>query len=352
MYPLTTDSLSLGTCAFGRAIGARGEPLDGKAPLRGRRVRTQPRAPLPSERAPIVRPLWTGVRAIDALLTLGRGARVGIFGAPGCGKSTLVESIVAGCSADAVVVALVGERGREAQRWFESCDRRTTVVCATSDRTADERVRAAHVAMAHASALRQRGLHVVLVLDSLARLASALREIAVARGESVGRGGYPPSVFPALARLLEVAGALSVGSITLVATVLSDGDDRDPVSEAARSLLDGHVQLSNQFAHAGRFPAIDVLRSASRTMRQVVQQEHFAAAQRVRRAVATLERTEEARALGIAPADSRTLAIVAAEERIEALLRQDAESYERAPSALSALLQLADTLEVSDHEYQ
>lgn len=351
MDSLTIESLALGTCAFGRAIGAQGEPLDGKAPLRGRRVRIQPKAPLPSERAPIARPLWTGVRAIDALLTLGRGARVGIFGAPGCGKSTLLESIVAGCSADAVVVALVGERGREAQRWFAWCDRRTTVVCATSDRPADDRVRAAHVAMAHASALRQRGLHVVLVLDSLARVASALREIAVARGESVGRGGYPPSVFPALARLLEVAGALSIGSITLVATVLSDGDDRDPVSEAARSLLDGHVQLSHELAHAGRFPAIDVLRSASRTMRQVVEREHFVAAQRVRSALATLERTEEARALGIAPAESRTLAIVAAEERIEALLRQDAESREQASSALSALLELADTLEVS-HEHQ
>ena len=173
---------------------------------------------------------------------------------------------MSGCTADAVVVGLCGERGREAQRWIERRDARTTVVCSTSDRPAKERIACVEVAFAHADALRDRGLHVAFVLDSLARFAAALRETATARGESVGRGGYPASVFAQLARFVEIAGPLRGGSITLIATVLSDGDDRDPVSDAARSLLDGHLQLSPRLAAAGRFPAIDVPASASRTM--------------------------------------------------------------------------------------
>ena len=241
MPALERRRLFLGTCALGRAIDAFGAPLDGGPPLLGRTVALALRAPRPNEREPIERPLWSGVRVLDALLTFGRGARLGIFGPPGAGKSTLVESIVDGCAADAVVVGLAGERGREAQRWIARLDERTTIVCATSDRPASERIAAAAVAIAQARALCDRGLHVLFVLDSLARVAAAAREIAVAAGESVGRGGYPPSVFATLARYVECAGALRCGSVTLVATVLSDGDERDPVSEAARSLLDGHI---------------------------------------------------------------------------------------------------------------
>ena len=331
--------LSLGTCALGRAIDGKGLPLDGGPELRGRSVEIEPRPPAPSQRAPIDEPLWTGVRAIDGLLTLGRGARVGIFGAPGAGKSALVESIVAGCDADAVVVALVGERGREAQQWIARRDPRTTVVCATSDRRARERVLAARVAFAHASALRQRGLTVVLVLDSLARVAAALREVGVASGESAGRGGYPPSVFAELARLLEVAGAVRGGSISLLATVIHDGDERDPVSEAARSLLDGHIALSTRLAEAGRFPAVDVLASTSRTMDAVASAAHVRDARVVRAALATLHRIEDARSLGIADPQGDARAAIAAEHRIEALLRQDREPCD----AEATLAELAET---------
>ncbi len=313
---------NLGTCALGRALDARGAPLDDGPPPCGRRVAVNVRAPAPSRRAPIADALWTGIRAIDGLLTLGRGARIGVFGAPGSGKSVFVENLVAGCEADAVVVALVGERGREAQRWIGRRSERATIVCATSDRPAQERIDAACVAMAHAGALRERGLHVVLLLDSLARFAAALRETAVAAHESVGRGGYPPSVFTHLARLLEVAGELRAGSITVIATVLCDGDDRDPVSEAARSLLDGHVMLSSELAHAGRFPAVDVLRSASRTMDAVTDEEHRRASQRIRWALALLERVQDARSLGIEPSDRAAVAAMAAEPHIEAFLRQ------------------------------
>jgi type III secretion protein N (ATPase) len=281
------------------------------------------------------------------LLALGRGARVGIFGSPGTGKSSLLESIVTGCEADAVVVALIGERGREAQQWIARCDERTTIVCATGDRCAPERVAAAWVATAHAAALRERGLHVLLVLDSLARFAAALREIALEAGESSGRGGYPPSVFAQLARLVEVPGALHGGSITMVATVLHDGDDRDPVSEAARSLLDGHLSLAVRLAQAGRFSAVDVLASASRTMASIVAREHLRAAHKVRRALALLERVEDARGLGITPSDPYALNVIAHEGRLEAFLRQGSERC--SPRAtLASLAELADTLEGSE----
>ncbi len=339
--------LDLGTCAFGRAIDAFGAPLDGGPALRGLRVVVEPSAPLPNERAPVGVPLWTGIRVVDGLLTIGRGARIGIFGAPGSGKSVFVETIVGGCAADAVVVALVGERGREAQRWIALRGERSTIVCATSDRPAHERVAACRVAVAHARALRDRGLDVVLIVDSLARAAAALREIRVAAGESTGRGGFPPSVFAELARLVEVAGQLHAGSITLFATVLSDGDDRDPVSEAARSLLDGHIALSTPLAHSSRFPAVDVLHSASRTMPDVADEGHLRAARRLRRAIALLDRTDDARMLGIEPVDHATRAAIAAEARIECFLRQAGESS-AADATLSRLLEIAALLEDVD----
>lgn len=337
----SVSTMALGTCALGRAIDARGLPLDGGERVRGRTVWLSLTAPV--RRVPVVAALWTGIRAIDGLLCLGVGARIGIFGPPGAGKSTLLDAL-ARARADAVVVALVGERGREAQRWVECCDPRTTVVCATSDRPAAERVRAVHVALAHAAALRERGLDVLVLLDSLARTAGALRELGVAAGESAGRGGYPPSVFAQLARLVEVCGATASGSITLVATVLDDGEERDPVSDAARSLLDGHVQLSAKLARAGRFPAIDVPASASRTMASVVDARHASAAGIVREAAAALERTEDARSLGIAVEGELLQAALRCERELDAFLRQDAEPY--APEQTrAALFELAALLQ-------
>lgn len=322
---MTPELLCLGTCAFGRAIDSRGVPLDDGPPLEGALRPVELRAPRPNERVAIEVPLWTGVRVVDAMLTIGRGARVGIFGAPGCGKTTLLEAFVECSAVDAVVVALVGERGREAERWIRSRDGRATFVCATSDRPAEERVAAAHVAFAQARVLRDCGLHVLLVLDSFARFALALREITVARGESAGRGGYPPGVFAEMARLVEVAGAVASGSITLIATVLTDGDDRDPVSEAARSLLDGHIALSLALAHAGHFPAVDVLQSASRTMEAIVTETHRNCAQRLREVLATLERIKDARALGFEPAEKAARAAIAIEPQLERFLAQGPE---------------------------
>jgi type III secretion protein N (ATPase) len=255
----------------------------------------------PFARAPVDAPLWTGIRAIDALLTLGRGARIGVFGPPGTGKSTLLEAIAAGTTADAVVIGLVGERGREAERWLRALDGRTSIVCATGERTAAERVHAAEIAFAQAEALRERGLDVLLIVDSLARVAAGAREIALGLGEIPGRGGYPPGVFSDLARLVERAGRAAAGSISLVATVLSEaaGDD-DPLALAVRSLLDGHIVLDAGLAQAGRFPAIDVPRSVSRTMPEVAGPGHRAAAGRLRAALALLAESADLRAAGIA----------------------------------------------------
>ncbi len=332
----------VGFGALGRAFDSAGMPLDGRGDVAGRRIRVdRESAPEPASRRAVDAPFWTGVRAIDGLLTIGRGARVGIFGAAAAGKTTLLEMIASGACGDAVVLALVGERGREAQAWFRRVDRRTTIVCATSDRGASERIRAADVAMAQAQHLARAGLDVVLILDSLARYATALRERHVALGESVGRGGYPPSVWAALARFLERAGAGARGSITLIATVLCDADDdQEPLAEAARSLLDGHIVLSSTLARTGQFPAIDVLASSSRTMGAVVGADHAGAASRIRAALALLAETKDARSLGLARDPGAELsAAVAAEGALATFFRQ--REAARPAETLDPLLALA-----------
>ncbi|MHB8462329.1 MAG: ATP-binding cassette domain-containing protein, partial [Vulcanimicrobiaceae bacterium] len=221
----------VGTTLLGRVINANGEALDEQPLPVGCTAQLYTHAPATNQRVAPSQVCATGVRAIDALLTLARGARIGLFGAPGAGKSTLLQMLARGIDADAIVVAAIGERGREAADWARCVDERTTVIIETSDAAAGSRLRAAWYAVAHAAALCRRGLHVVLVLDSLARVGAAQRELGVAMGEPVGRGGYPASVVPMLARLLEVAGTFAGASMTVIATVLSDGDERDPLSE-------------------------------------------------------------------------------------------------------------------------
>lgn len=303
--------------------------------------------PAPSERVALTEPFWTGVRALDGPLCFARGARIGIFGAAGVGKSTLLEQLVAGSAADATVVALIGERGREAERWFRRGGPRLNVVCATSDRPAGERVQAAEAAFAQAAALRARGLHVLLVLDSLARVAAAARDAAVARGEPLGRAGFPPSVVAYQARLLECAGATAAGSVTLVATVLSDGPlEHDPIAEAARAALDGHVVLSPRLAAAGCLPAIDLPASSSRTLADVSAPGHRRSAARLRTAVAALEAARDARSLGLDPAagDPVLARAIAAEGRIATFLQQTEAGADPART-LMLLGEIADSLD-------
>jgi ATP synthase in type III secretion protein N len=285
----------VGTGLLGRVINALGEPLDG-GPWPPREIEglypVMAQPVMPFERKLIEAPIQLGIRAIDGLLTCARGQRIGIFGEPGIGKSTLLADIVRGTDADAVVVALVGERGREVREFVErhlgpAERQRTVIVAATSDRPAMERIKAAHVATTIAEFFRDRGGHVLLLMDSITRFARAQREVGLAAGEPAARRGYPPSLFAALPRLLERAGATARGSVTAIYTILVEGEiSLDPVAEEVQAILDGHIILSNELARRNHFPAIDVLRSRSRLMDAVVPPEHRADAARLRELLA------------------------------------------------------------------
>ena len=274
---------------LGRVIDAWGEPLDGRPlpaglpwqPLRGH-------SPNPMARIPVAQPFATGVRAIDAALTVGVGQRVGVFAMAGGGKSTLLAMLARGALCDVNVIGLVGERGREVREFIEDGLgpeglARSVVVVATSDRPALERVRAAQAATALAEGLRGEGASVLLMMDSVTRYARALREVGLAVGEPAVRRGYPPSVFAELPRLFERAGNDAHGCITAFYTVLAEDEDgSDPVAEEVRSILDGHIVLSRALGAAGHYPAIDVLASASRVFQRVTGPEHQAAARELR----------------------------------------------------------------------
>jgi len=292
---------------LGRAIDGRGLPIDDgpaiRGPLHARRLYAD--APPALRRAAITHALPVGIRAIDGPLTLGRGQRIGIMAGAGVGKSRLLADVVASAQADVVVVALVGERGREVGDFLErtltpAARARSVAVVATSDQSPLLRMRGAFVATAVAEHFCSEGKDVLLVMDSLTRFAMAQRELGLSVGEPPATRGYTPSVFALLPRLLERAGRFAgAGSITGIYTVLAEGDDlADPVADAARSILDGHIVLSRALASRGHFPAIDVLASVSRVVDAVVPRERLLAAQALRRLLADLAEAEELVALG------------------------------------------------------
>ncbi len=295
-----------------------------------RRVRVLADAPPASARPRIVEKLTTGVRAVDALLTLGRGQRIGLFAGPGCGKTTLLGALARGIEADVVVFALVGERGRELNELLErevdaELTSRSVVVCASADRAPVERIRAAFTATAIADGFRAEGKHVLLLVDSLTRVARAQREIGLAAGEPPGRQGFPPSVYSMLPRLVERAGKTISGVVTAVYTVLVESGTTDAIAEEARSLLDGHVVLSYELAARGHFPAIDVLASLSRTMNAVVDEAHRRDAEQFRALLARYRDLELLLALGEYEAghDEQNDAAVARHPDLIDFLRQD-----------------------------
>ena len=296
------SELPVGDALIGRLIDPFGNPLDGLPPPRcATRVALDGGALPISERAEVDARFVTGVRVIDALLTCGRGQRVGIFAGAGCGKSVLVEQIAGQADADVIVVGLIGERGREVRELMSSPRRdRMVMVAATADRSPLERVRGALAATAIAEYFRDRGKNVLLVLDSLTRFAMALRELGLALGEPPATKGYPPSVFATLPRLLErCAPRAGGGSITAFYTVLVEGDDlSDPVADSARSLLDAHIVLSRDLAARGQFPAVDILASASRVARRVASATILAFATRSRDQLARRKQAQELQALG------------------------------------------------------
>ena len=295
--PLTVP---VGMQLLGRVIDANGRVLDGLGPLRlteHRAVQNEP--PDPLARRMIDTPLPTGVRAIDAFLTQGRGQRVGIFAGSGVDKSTLLGMIARRARADVNVIALIGERGREVQEFIhdslgESGLARSVVVAVTGDQAAMTRVKGASVAIAIAEYFRDAGLDVMLMMDSVTRVAMAQREIGLAVGEPPTTRGYTPSVFALLPRLLERAGTGPKGSITGIFTVLVDQDDmNDPISDAVRGILDGHIVLSRELAHANHYPAIDVLQSVSRLMPRITSPGEQALAGQARALLAAYKDAED-----------------------------------------------------------
>jgi flagellum-specific ATP synthase len=295
-----TPGIAVGEEMEGRILNALGAPLDGlPAPRAAHMWPLDGAVPHPMEREPIREPLQTGLRVLDGMLTVGRGQRVGIFGGSGVGKSTLIGMMTRNTAADLTVVGLVGERGREVREFVEDSlgeegRRRSVVLVSTSDQSPLLRMRAAMAATSVAEFYAARGKHVLLVLDSLTRYAMAAREIGLAAGEPPASKGYTPSVFARLAKLVERAGNFQNGSITAFYTVLMEGDDQqDPVVDAVRSLLDGHVVLSRSMAAAGWYPPVDVLDSLSRLMPAVTTPEHRAQASMARRLLAAHARSED-----------------------------------------------------------
>ena len=328
--------VAVGCGLMGRVLDGFGSPLDGLGPVAThgqdviqRQVLTT--APPPGERPRISSVFSTGVRAVDAMLTVGQGQRVGVFAGPGCGKTTLMAAIGRGADVDVVVIGLIGERGREVRELTEheldaELLKKTVIVCATSDRTAIERVRAAFTATAIAEAFRDKGLRVLLMIDSLTRLSRAQREIGLAAGEAPARAGFPPSVYALLPRLIERAGLTERGSITAFYTVLLEGELKtDPISEEAVSLLDGHILLSRKLAECGHYPAIDVLPSISRVMSNIVSHEHGAAAGKARQILSRYRDMELLIRLGeYKPGiDPETDALINAHPKVMTLLKQD-----------------------------
>lgn len=273
--------VGVGNGLLGRVIDGLGNPIDGKGDLSydtSRVIYAEP--PNPLERQRISSPLQTGVRAIDGLLTCGKGQRIGIFAGSGVGKSVLLGMIARNTSADVNVIVLVGERGREVREFIEKDLgeeglSRSVLVIATSDKSALLRIKAAYIGTTIAEFFRDQGKDVVLMMDSVTRFAMAQREIGLTIGEPPTTKGYTPSVFAILPKLLERAGTSKIGSITGFYTVLVDGDDmNEPIADAVRSILDGHIVLSRKIAHKGQFPAIDVLQSISRVMPDIVSRDH------------------------------------------------------------------------------
>lgn len=341
-----------GPALLGRVLDGLGNPIDGGPSLRAvERVGVQGGAPDPLTRRRVDRQLSLGVRALDALVPCGRGQRLGIFAGSGVGKSTLLSQMTRGTEASVRVVALVGERGREVREFLEDDLgpeglASSVVVIATSDAPAVARLRAAFTATRIAESFRDSGADVLLLLDSLTRLAMAQREIGLSAGEPPATRGYPPSVFAMLPRLLERAGCSDVGSITGLYTVLVDGDDlMDPIADSARSILDGHVVLDRRLATSGHFPAIDVLGSVSRVQTAITTPEQRADAVLLRRLLAALSEARELIEIGAYVPGTNADVDLARQlgPQMDAFLRQDTHDRTDAAGAWHALAQLVGT---------
>lgn len=321
----------VGTELLGRVVNALGEPIDNLGPADT--LQTYPNIASPPnamERAMIEHPFATGVKAIDSMLTMGIGQRVGIFAGSGVGKSTLLGMIARNCQADVNIIALVGERGREVKE-FMANDlgpeglARSIVVCATSDEPALMRIKAALTATALAEYFRDQGLNVMLMMDSVTRFAMAQREVGLAIGEPPSTKGYTPSVFALLPKLMERAGCGPKGAITAIYTVLVDGDDtNEPIADAARSILDGHIVLDRKLTSRGHYPPINIQNSLSRVMPMVTDENHVHSANRMRELISAYEDVADLVSIGAYKPGTQPIADKAIDRwpQINGLLRQ------------------------------
>ena len=346
-FPL---SASVGERLLGRVLDGLGNPIDGKGKLIStvrRSIYAQP--PNPLTRSRIKEPVATGIKAIDGVLTLGKGQRVGIFAGSGVGKSTLMGMIARNTSADINVIALIGERGREVKEFIEkdlgtAGLERSVVVVATSDTPSLVRVKAAYIATTIAEYFRDRGLDVMLMMDSVTRFAMAQREVGLTVGEPPTSKGYTPSVFAQMQKLMERAGNSDKGSITGLYTVLVEGDDfNEPISDAARGILDGHIILSRKLASLGHYPAIDVLESISRVRKDVITKEHRQKADFITENMAVYRSAEDLISVGAYQSGTNTRIdqSIKLNEKINAFLKQNVEdnfSFEQTVELINSIL--------------
>ncbi|MFP4528272.1 MAG: flagellar protein export ATPase FliI [Candidatus Kapaibacterium sp.] len=351
----TGESLNIkvGDSLMGRILDGLGHPLDGAGPVRNferRSIYAHPPNPLLRQR--IKKPIATGIRAIDGMLTFGKGQRVGIFSGSGIGKSTLLGMIARNTSADINVIALIGERGREVKEFIEkdlgeAGLSRSVVIVATSDTPSLVRVKAALVATTVAEHFRDQGLDVMLMMDSATRFAMAQREVGLTIGEPPTTKGYTPSVFSLLQKTMERAGTSEHGSITGLYTVLVEGDDmNEPVADTTRGILDGHIVLSRDLASMGHYPAIDSLQSISRVRRDVISAEHYKAAQKLQELMAIYREAEDLISIGAYQKGSNPRLDKAIELRdeINGFLTQEIEEFCDYEETLDRLLKIADKI--------
>ncbi len=344
--------INLSNAILGRVINGLGEPIDDKGPLSGTEKRAlDTTSPPPLSRTKITQPLSLGIRALDGMLTCGKGQRVGIFSGSGVGKSVLLGDIATSSEADVNIVALIGERGREVREFLENdlgADglSRSVVIVATSDSPPIQRVKAAFVAVTIAEYFRDKGKNVLFMMDSLTRFAQAQREIGLAAGEPPATKGYCPSVFALMPRLIERLGHAEKGSITGILTVLVENDDwSDPVADSARSLLDGHIVLSRKLAERGHFPAVDILASVSRLMPAVTCEKHKLAARKMREIYATYADAEDLINIGaFSPGSNRRIdGAIALIDRIKDFLMQPVRQRTSLKDTLELMLTITRT---------
>jgi flagellum-specific ATP synthase len=334
VQPLSHENgLAVGDELLGRVIDANGEPLDGKGPIKCKQTASLTPPPInPLTRKPVNQPLDVGVRAINTVLTVGKGQRMGLFAGSGVGKSVLMGMMTRGTTADVVVVGLIGERGREVKEFIQDIltaeeREKAVVVAAPADTSPLMRLKGCEAAVTIAEYFRDQGKDVLLLVDSLTRYAMAQREIALAIGEPPATKGYPPSVFAKLPALVERAGngTEQQGSITAFYTVLTEGDDlQDPIADSARAILDGHIVLSRRLAESGHYPAIDIESSISRVMPQVVNEEHVLQARNIKQVYSTYQQNKDLISIGAYArgTDNRIDLSIAAEPAINAFLQQ------------------------------